>query len=95
MSGVAVTEDAELSHQLRLSDAKLVFTDAGRLPLVKRAAQEVGLSADSVYLLEGKGEAPSIDDLLEHGELQWESLDRLEDLTQRLAHPSFVNNLWS
>ncbi|SLM33873.1 related to 4-coumarate--ligase [Lasallia pustulata] len=89
MSGVAVTEDAELSYQLRLSDAKLVFTDAGRLPLVKRAAQEVGLSADSVYLLEGKGEAPSIDDLLEHGELQWESLDRLEDLTQRTAVLNF------
>lgn len=87
-------DDAELSHQLRLSEAKLVFTDAERLPLAKRAAQEVGISPDSVYLLEGNGKTPSLDDLLEHGELTWERMDQLEDLAQRSAHRSLVHDLW-
>lgn len=80
-----MTDDAELSHQLRLSEAKLVLTDAERLPLVRRAVQEVGLPLDSVYLLEGNGHAPSVEDLLVYGELEWERLDQLEDLEQRLA----------
>lgn len=80
-----MTDDAELCHQLRLSEAKLVLTDAERLPLVRRAVQEVGLLLDSVYLLEGNGDAPSVEDLLVYGKLEWERLDQLEDLEQRLA----------
>lgn len=83
-----MTDDAELSHQLRLSEAKFVFTDAERLPLVKRAVQEVGLPAESVYLLEGNGDAPSVEDLLVYGKLEWERLDQLEDLERRLAYRS-------
>lgn len=85
---LATTDDAELSHQLRLSEAKLVFTDAERLPIVKRAVQDVGLPADSVYLLKGNGDAPSVDGLLAYGELEWERVNQLEDLKQRLAYRS-------
>ncbi|KAI4132747.1 MAG: hypothetical protein LQ347_002481 [Umbilicaria vellea] len=74
---------------LRLSEAKFVFTDAERLPLVKRAVQEVGLPAESVYLLEGNGDAPSVEDLLVYGKLEWERLDQLEDLERRIAVLNF------
>ena len=89
ISRAAATDDVELSHQLRLSAAKLVITDAERLPLVKKATQEVGLPRESIYLLEGDGEVPSIADLSKFGELQWDRLDRLEDVARRLAHQVF------
>ncbi|KAF9004607.1 hypothetical protein BDQ17DRAFT_1240838 [Cyathus striatus] len=43
----------ELKHVLSLSKVTRIFVDAKFLPLVTRAAKEVGISADKIYILRG------------------------------------------
>lgn len=43
----------ELSHALRLSKATRVFVQPKFLPLMQKAAKEVGLPDDHIYTLEG------------------------------------------
>ncbi|KAG8817512.1 hypothetical protein FRC17_011198 [Serendipita sp. 399] len=56
----------ELSHALRTSKASFIFTHANRLDSTLRAATEVGLSREHIFILEGK--APpgfrSVEDLI-------------------------------
>lgn len=62
---------------MRLSEAKIIITDAKRLPSVLKAANDVGLPSTAIYLFD-HGKEPiaqqpymSFTDLTKHGELDW------------------------
>ncbi|BGP18670.1 hypothetical protein JCM10213_002914 [Rhodosporidiobolus nylandii] len=67
----------ELSHQLSISGAKLVFAAAELLETTKKAAQEVGLPLERVFVLpDAKGVLP---EKLPSGMRSWKELDGRED----------------
>ncbi len=74
ISGIASPANAaysvpELVHQLRSSSAKVLFTNASVLSIALKAAEEVGLPRNRIFLLDtGTGEQSSmfktVDDLI-------------------------------
>lgn len=80
---------------MRLSEAKIIITDAKRLPSVLKAANDVGLSSTSIYLFD-HGKDPiaqqthlSFADLTKHGELEWHAIYG-NDAANRLGSSSYL-----
>lgn len=81
LSGIATPANAaysvsELIHQLKSSGAKILFTCIPLLDVALKAAAEVGISPDNVYLLDVPGDKEGlrtikglrwVDDLIEAG----------------------------
>jgi 4-coumarate--CoA ligase len=78
---------------MRLSEAKIIITDAKRLPSVLNAANDVGLPSTAIYLFDhGKdpiAQQPNMTfaDLTKHGELDWHDIYR-DDASNRLGSSS-------
>lgn len=77
---------AELEHQLRLSDAKCIFTDNTRLPVAMQAAQEVGIPKQSIFLVEGESQDSEVRDmatLFKHGVYGWQGINDFDILSEK------------
>ncbi|KFZ19842.1 hypothetical protein V501_00459 [Pseudogymnoascus sp. VKM F-4519 (FW-2642)] len=84
----------EIAYQMRLSEAKIIITDAKRLPSVLKAANDVGLPSTAIYLFD-HGKDPiaqqhnmTFVDLTKHGELDWHDIYK-DDAPNRTAVLNF------
>ena len=76
---------------MRVSSAKVVFTDSERLPIVLEATAAVGISKQSIYMIDvesttlktnGSG---TISQLLTDVQPRWDEIDDVKVLTDRLV----------
>ncbi|KAF2815566.1 acetyl-CoA synthetase-like protein [Mytilinidion resinicola] len=86
---------SELTHQLNICSAKVIFTDRERLPAVLEAAKAARTPCEKIFLIDGgevsssRAGVPVLSELLNHGELQWERVNDLETVSQRTAVLNF------
>jgi hypothetical protein len=73
----------ELQYQLSNSGAKVAFASRETLPAVRACALRVGIPAYNVFLFEDRKVSGinTFCDLLDYGELQWERLHTLDQVT--------------
>jgi acyl-CoA synthetase (AMP-forming)/AMP-acid ligase II len=79
----------ELTHQLNVSSAKVIFTDRERLPVILQAAKAAQTPPKKIFLIDGEHayppnwDFPLLSKLLNYGELQWERINDLATVAQR------------
>lgn len=78
-------------NQLKVSGARCIFTDNERLPTVLKAAKQLKIGAESIYLINNGTKAAAeagvrnLEELLDYGELQWERINDLSVVSERFV----------
>jgi hypothetical protein len=82
----------ELVHHLKVSGACCIFTDKERLPTVLKAKQQLNIQNISIYLIDIETGGTSdegintLQELLSHGQLEWERIYDIDVASERLAY---------
>lgn len=82
-------EYLELVHQMRLSKTQVIFTDTESCSKILKAAEILGIEHSRIFLINndenlhlGNG-IRRLDELLHNGELQWDTLDHVDKVSER------------
>jgi hypothetical protein len=79
----------ELIHQLRVSSAKVIFTDKDRVDKVLGAADAEGICHSSIFVIDddhsstSQNDCRSITELLQDEELHWQKSRELDSMWNR------------